>query len=325
MRRLVALAIPLLFAVLLIAPGISRSQPASSGRRRVPISMPSIGPSKPPPPPVETATNLTLFENPDLTGASYSVDLKPFTVSEATWVVTTSNVGAAGLYGKVSSARLTCGTRPSRAALFDIDWGEFSSGTMMECAANQVATINLATQGGSRDLNDKINAAALVAHVRSSDNGTHEIGSFSTIFNALWKTGLDTQLAKSGNATNQGTRTWIDDFHTLHVWQSLQISHSFCTSRGAVFELRIIMTDVAFRPAFQAQPISSYVDYGFGDAWGCHDGMLNSLNSSINDIAAQLPSQLGERIAQLLPNASSVSYYFAPEGATQDYDVFYSQ
>jgi hypothetical protein len=322
MRRTSALAILICLAIT-GGPATSNSDPtptpAPGGHRFIGgnVFRPPTGGFATPPPPAETPTTLTFFGNPDLTGVSYAVSLKPANSFQATRVVTQNDITAAGLAGKISSVQIVCGTRPSRASLFDIDWGQFSSGTMIECRPGLTTSINLATQTLGRDLNDKIGAAALVAHVRSVDNAPHGVTSFSTLFSSVWKTQM--QSLGSG-ATAKWTQIWLEDFQDIHVEQALQLDSTWCSARDATFEIRINLSALPFKPVFKVYAVSEWVATGFGDAWGCHDGMGHALSSGVNNASTQLESQLPQLV---LNDPSSSTYYFAPEGNTDDYDLFY--
>jgi hypothetical protein len=263
-------------------------------------------------PPVETPTTLTFFENTDMTGASYTVQVQPHGSVQTERLIATNELTGAGLAGKVSAARLACGTRPSRASLFDINWSQFSNGTMVECMPGQKTDINLA----SHDLDDKINAAALVAHVRTSDNNTHLVR-FSTLFASAWKTQVQ-QLG--GGATAKWTQIWLDDFQDIHVEQALQVDNTWCSARDAVFDIRINVSASNFKPVFKVYGISSWVGHGFGDAWGCYDGMVKSLSDGIRSASTQLEQQLPQLV---IGSSSSAVFYFSPEGTTKDYDLFF--
>jgi hypothetical protein len=261
-------------------------------------------------------TTLTFFENPDTTGASYTVQLKPPVSFQATRIIPTSELAGAGLVGKVSAVRLQCGTRPSRASLFDIDWSQSSSGTMIDCTPGQRMDVDLGTL--SHNWNDKINAAALVAHVRTSDDKTHLVA-FSTLFRAVWKT--EVQNLADG-ATAKWTQIWLDDFQDIHVEQALQLDSFWCTARDAVFDIRINVSASNFKPVFKVYGISQWVDTGIGDAWGCHDGMVKALSSGVSNASKKLEAQLPQLV---LGSPSSSVFYFAPEDITKDYDLFFWQ
>jgi hypothetical protein len=296
-------------------------QPAQGSRKKIApggLIPPNAG-NKLPPSPVETPTTLTFYENTDRTGVSYSVQINPPVQVQATLLVTTNTLASAGLAGKVSAARIQCGTRPSRASLFDVDWGQFSSGTMIECLPGQTTDVNLATITNPRALDDKINAAALVAHVRSSDGQPHSLP-FSTFFDAEWKANLKAKLPSS--ATLKDTYIWLEDSQDVHIQQFLQLDSTWCTARTASFEIRIALSAANFRPLFNVYALSQNVDTGFGDLWGCHDHMVSDLQSGVNTIIASLNGQL----PTLVPTDKSSSvFYFAPEGTTLDFDVFYWQ
>jgi hypothetical protein len=104
------------------------------------LIQPNAG-NKLPPSPVETPTTFTFYENTDRTGASYSVQIIPPIQVQATRLVPSTTLGSAGLVGKVSAVRIQCGTRPSRAALFDVDWSQFSDGTSIDCLPGQTTDV----------------------------------------------------------------------------------------------------------------------------------------------------------------------------------------
>jgi len=276
----------------------------------------NTGVAKVPPPLPDTATTLTFYENSDRTGATYSVQLQPPPLVYATRQVTTAEITSAGLYGKVSAVRIQCGTRASRAALFDIDWGEFSSGYMIQCLPNQTSDVNLVNVTNPRTLDNKINAAALVDHVRSPDGGTHSLP-LSFPFKSVWLSSLKAQLP--GSATVKDTWIWLDDFQNIHIQQFLQLDSKFCTARTASFEIRITLSTKGFAPVFTVIPVSQNVDGGFGDLWGCHSGMVSGLADGVKKIVAGL----NQALPGFITGTDSNVYYFAPGGSTQDFDVFF--
>lgn len=277
-----------------------------------------------PPPPVETPTTLTFYENPDMTGISYAVQIMPPRSVEITRVITSAELTSANLYGKVSAVKLTCGTRPSRVSLFDIDWTQSSSGTELDCNPSQTASINLQTTNGinGRNMNDKINAAGLVAHLRASDNLPHSVP-LSGPFASVWATELQSDLATDG-ASPEWTQIWLEDFQDIHVQQALRLSGFPCSSRDAVFDIRINIGAKGFAPMATVYGLDSSVSYGFGDSlFGCHDKMVKSLQAGITKAAASIQSQFPAAIAALSGGASSSIWYFAPNFDTKNYDVFF--
>jgi hypothetical protein len=294
-------------------------KPAQGPKKTHPgtLIQPNAG-NKLPPPPVESPTTLTFYENTDRTGASYSVQIMPPIQVQATRLVPSTTLGSAGLVGKVSAVRIQCGTRPSRAALFDVDWSQFSDGTSIDCLPGQTTDVNLTSITNPRALDNKINAAALVTHVRASDGKPHSIP-FSTYFDAEWKTNLKAQLPSS--AKLKDTYIWLDDFQDVHIEQFLQLDSAACTARTAKFEIRISLSAANFKPVFHIYALSTSVDTGFGDFWGCHDGMASSLNDGVNKIIASLNGAL----PALVPINNSPTFYFAPEGRTRDFGIFFWQ
>lgn len=262
----------------------------------------------------QTPTILTFYENPDFSGASCAAEVQIGDL-EATRVINSNDISSAGLNQKISSVRLTCGARASRASLFDVNWSQHSRGKLLECNPRQTVSIDLSTDTLSLDLNDKINAAAIVAHPSNEPNvPVHSVPSVSTLFGAQWKTKMDSL----DDATNQWTRIWLDDFHTIHVEQALKLDSVFCSERDAVFELRIVLSTVDYRPVFKVHQGPTWVAHGIGDAWGCHDKMLDRLNAGIKSASTEIPAKMG----QIFPSLSAL-FYFAPGGYPQDFDGFY--
>jgi hypothetical protein len=272
---------------------------------------------------VETPTVVAFYENEDFTGASYSVGIKPTSVFEAVRIVSTNELAAAGLRYTISSVRLACGTRPSRVSLFDIDWSESSDGTALECSPNETVTINLAAQtvpayGGFRDLNDKVGAAVITAHVRSSDDDVHS-NEFSFLLGQKWKTVMNSLK----DATHAWTSIWQEDLHSVRLRQALEVDHYACTARDAIFELRITMATSNFRPVFNVHIIEEWVSSGFGDGWPfhCRDRYLSVLHSRLLDAKSEIQSGL----PQLFQGTSSATHYFVPEFGTRLFQAFYWQ
>jgi hypothetical protein len=163
-------------------------------------------------------------------------------------------------------------------------------------------------------MNDKIGAAAIMAHPSSDLNVPVHSVPVSPIFGAVWKTKMDSL----DNAANQGSRIWLADFHTIRVEQVLKLDSSFCSERDAVFELRIVLSTADYRPVFKVYQGRTWVAYGTGDAWGCHDTMLNNLNASIRSASTEIPEQR----AQLFPSLA-IQQRICTTRVNERYDIFY--
>lgn len=122
-------------------------------------------------------------------------------------------------------------------------------------------------------------------------------------------------------ATAKGTRIWLDDFQDFHIQQMLEVDSPYCTARGAVFEIRVNLSMANYKPVFKGYAVSQYVDSGFGDLWGCHDGMVRDLGQGVSNAITSLQAKLPSLVLSLGPE--SPTYYFAPQGTTSDYDLFF--
>jgi hypothetical protein len=317
-----ALSIPVALSLGLVACVASPAGDDGSEVRQaesLPLDTVGVG-SNDPAPPVETPTTLTFYESIGLGGLSYTVSLTPSTNGfEATRQVTSGDLAAHGLAGKVSSVQIVCGSRPSQVSLFDVDWSEFSVGTMLSCAAHASSHVDLTTVG----YNDRISAAALVAHARSVDGKVHYTP-FSILLAGAWSQGLGG--LPSGASASGGGEIWLETFQTVRIHQALTLDSLYCTKRDATFDLRVRMSTVDEQPVFDATVMSVWVAYGLGDAWGCHDGMVSKLQSGAESAAAQLAAGLpklfelvGTQNGAPLP---SPTHYFAPNADTRNFDGY---
>jgi hypothetical protein len=271
------------------------------------------------PNPPDTASMATFYEHSNLTGASYSVSVSPVPNAHAELRITSSDVAAHGLKGGVSAVRLQCGSRPSRIALFDLDWGEFSKGASLDCDPGQSATLDLTTVviHDTVTANDKINAAVFVTHVRSADDAAHPVPA-SFLLASVWKQ----KMKEMDSAKADRTRIWLEDSHSIHIYQSIKLDSWACSERGAVFNLRIKVSTVAFKPVFDVRKLDQYVDFGTGDLWGCRKKMMAGLNDEVEKQIPKIKSGMMDMV-KAFGEPSSPDYYFVPEGDTGTYDLFY--
>lgn len=273
-----------------------------------------------PPAPIETPTTLTFYAGQNLTGASYTVSLTAGGGNEATQIIRASTLAANGLKGQVSSVRLACGTRPSRATLFDIDWGQFSEGTLLDCDVNQVVSTNL-----TGTLDNQMSAAALVLHAQSTDNRPHGFP-FSYLFGNKWR---EQMQSLPYGATPSGTAIWLESWKAFRVHQTLTLDSVFCSARVSDFDLRVQVSTVAFQPVFSVSVVEEYVPPGMGDAWGCRTEMQAKLHQGALDAKAKLEAGLPD-IFLLLGSQpttppkplSSATHYFAPTVDTTTFEAF---
>lgn len=272
----------------------------------------TVGTYQDPPPPPPPQTTLTFFADANYSGASYTVSVLPATSAEGTLTISAADISAHGLYGNVSSVRLVCGERASHVSLYSTDWSEFSRGTTLSCDAYHGAAVNLANVG----YDNRINAAALVAHTVNSSGF-----SFSTFFDQIWS---DHMKDLPDGATAAGTEIWLQGWHAFRVYQHFTLSHLGCSDRDAEFDLRVSVANINGLPVFTTTIASTWVAAGFGDAWGCHDGMLAKLQSAAQDAADKLDSSLPGFVLGVAGMSASTTYYFVPEAATETFEIYYA-
>jgi hypothetical protein len=295
----------------------ARAQPANTGA--APGNLGGLEVERPPPP-TETPTRLTLFERPDMSGVSHTVAVAPPVTLQIGRVISwtelkSANLGTNNGIAKAKAARLVCGTRPSLAALFSNDWrgnnGFYTKGRSVECNPGETKVLVL-------EAGERIGSAAVLAHVRSTDNLAHR-ASFAFLFGSVWKT----EMSKMGDAVPTRTVVWIEDFSHFRVTQFLKVNHWACTERDAHFDLRIsVRSGAAFKPVFAVELKDYGVRSGFGDFWGCGSGMRETLLSELRPVVASLPAKLPESVPS---NPSSPTFYFGPGGDHDNFDLYFAQ
>lgn len=266
-------------------------------------------------------TVLTFYESANWTGASYSVELAGATDgTERIKLISKPDITTAGLLGKISSVRLKCGPRDARVVLFNsynasntsfAAWDHLGGvGATINCTAGLTKSVNLHTSYPS--LADKVGSAFLTTHAADAININ-----FMDYFESAWAVALD---ELPSNATPTDSDIWMTTTKKFEIRQYLDIDYWACTKRGAVFEYSVTMHDDG---TFSASIVDTYVDYGTGDAWGCHDDMLASLKSGLTKATPKLTSGLQQLVDFLAPDENHL--YFVPDVHLWSFDLFYTK
>ncbi|MDQ3033698.1 MAG: hypothetical protein M3Y87_14875 [Myxococcota bacterium] len=235
-------------------------------------------------------TRLTLFSEAGLWGTQLSVALTPNGTQETIRLITKTQVESAGLLGRVSSVRLTCGARDAHVVLFNAyntsttisEWSEFGTGRMIYCAAGQTVDVNLHTQASG--FADRVASVYFVQHAR--DVG--ELG-LSWLVTTAWNAGLDD--LPSGATVDGDPRLRIRSERTFDLRQDFELDSFWCEARHGHFVLRARIDDSG---VWTASFVSRYVDTGTGDRWGCRSEMESALQSGGVDAAGRLAAGLNE-------------------------------
>jgi hypothetical protein len=262
-------------------------------------------------------TGLSLYESANETGITYTASLAASDSGEAMQLVSTPDLTTAGLLGKVSSVRLSCGPRAARLVLFDAynssdttfsDWSHaLGNGATIECQPYRTTVVDLHVDFPT--LADRVGSAMLVTQAANFG-----FKNFSLFLEPAWTASLN--LPSGATATTH--QIWLSTLSRFEIRQFLTIDALECTKRGAVFEYSVEMNP---DHTFTATVVDSYVDYGFGDAWGCHDTMKSKLDAALAGGRAKLQDGVKQIVDAFAPNMAL--YYFLPNATLTQFDLAY--
>ncbi|HWA74323.1 MAG TPA: hypothetical protein VG937_18390 [Polyangiaceae bacterium] len=266
-----------------------------------------------PSPPTPAAT-LVLYSEAGFYGDTLVQNAIPANNNEAVNLIRTTQIESANLYGRISSFRLVCGTRDAQVVLFaDInngatlhEWSEFSTGHAFSCKANQTLLVNLHQQ--APEIADRVGSIYLVSHARQAV----QVG-FSAFVKSNWNNALAD--LPDGASADGDVQLKLDGSNSFVLRQFLTVDAWECEERGAIFGLRAIMNQDR---TFQVSVNEVYVDTGWGDSWGCRDGMTDAVRAGAQDAANQLASGLHD-LSMLAGNHPR--YYFVPGFSMRDFDL----
>lgn len=263
----------------------------------------------------ETPSTLTLYSEAGLWGDSMTVQVSPTTNYEALRLVTMTEVQNAHLLSRISSLRLTCGSRDSQVMLYDFyntgtslaTWSQFGKGRPVSCKAGQTVTVNLHQQ--YPELADNVGSVYFLAHARQAKG----VG-FSAFVLSNWNQGLGD--LPDGATASQGPTMTLKGSTSFTLRQDLELDAWECGARGAFFTLTALMNQDR---TFTVYVSDLYVDTGWGDSWGCRDSMKSSLQSGAADAATKLKNGL-QSLAQLA--GTHPRYYFVPQWNLSEFDLW---
>jgi hypothetical protein len=101
------------------------------------------------------------------------------------------------------------------------------------------------------------------------------------------------------------------------VRQGLVLDDWKCGDRLAEMVLAARLLDDG---SFSVTVVSTYVDTGWGDSWGCRDKMWNALDAAALDTAGDLELGLEKLVALTFPNHPP-RYYFYPGWGVTEFDL----
>jgi hypothetical protein len=258
--------------------------------------------------PTATAT-LVVYSEAGFYGDTLVQSATPTTNNEAVNLIRTTQIQSANLLGRSSSFRLVCGTRDASVVLFKDynngttlhDWSEFSVGHAFSCKANQTLSVNLHQE--APELADNVGSIYLVSHARQA----FEAG-FSAFVRSNWNQSI-------GSSADGDVQLKLDGQNSFVLRQFLNVDSWECEERGAILGLRAIMNQDR---TFSVSVIEVYVDTGWGDSWGCRDGMTDGVRSAGVAAAAQLAGGLYNLTALA---GTHPHYYFVPGYTMREFDL----
>lgn len=267
------------------------------------------------------ASTLTFYADANFTGASYTVPLTA-TTNENILPITKTDIEAHGLLNGISSVRLSCGTHAANVTLFDgwntgtslASWSPSGNGISLGCEPFQLVQVDLLTQ--APELHDKVGSAYFVNHANVAVRQP-----FASLLKTNWKKSIKSSLPSG--ATVQGDPIiQLTGVSTFTLRQNLVIDPTdglskICGAHSAHFVLMgwLNQADRSFTVSVQ----STYVDTGWGDSFGCREGIQKGLKSGASKAAKLLDPQLESMVAQLV--GTHPRYYFYPGTNLADFDV----
>jgi hypothetical protein len=186
------------------------------------------------------------------------------------------------------------------------EWSEFSTGRSFTCKANQTTFVNLHQQ--APELADQVGSVYMVSHARAAQQA-----GFSAFVKVNWNNGLG-DLPDGASADGE-VQLKLDGSNSFIVRQFLTVDAWECEERGAIIGLRAIMNQDR---TFQVSVNEVYVDTGWGDAWGCREGMTDAVRDGAADAAARLKTGLQD-LAMLV--GQHPRYYFVPGFTMREFDL----
>lgn len=254
-------------------------------------------------------TTVTFFSEAGFWGTRLSVQMQPTGAEEVTRVVTKGQIEGANLLRRISSIRIQCGGRASQIAIFQSWnlWSEFAT-TAKPYYCNPGETVSINLHNDAPAFADRVGSVYMVTHGRA-----HNSVAFSTFLTNAWTAQLDN--LPSGAEASGPVRLWLRSKSTFRLRQNLRLDDWRCGERGGILELQArILAD----GTFSVIVVSTYVDTGWGDAWGCRSRMQSGLASGATTAAGDLRNGLNQ-LRQLV--GTHPRYYFTPTWSIREFEL----
>jgi hypothetical protein len=289
-------------------------------------------------PPVDNdLAYVTFYSGPNLDGSSFTVSGKTATSAPLIQLFDASTLTSKGFYQNVGSVKITCGTRSAIASVFSDANSTFTgsaptaplpyekwsgSGASVECTAGKTGELrNLAsmTDLQGRTLAGRVRSATFYAHAPTRHPLALDIDGQVL---QRWINTIKASLPSGASVRKEATIKMVG-WSGFELRQDIYLDHWACTRRSATFTLSAAPSrDAAGVLSWRVsvKQSDSYVDTGFGDSWGCREGMKSALASGARSAASKFATALND-IASVIVPKDAKSYYFAPRNAFTKFDL----
>ena len=268
----------------------------------------------------ETPTVLILYSEAGFWGQQLRTQLVPPRLREDAEVITSTELQNADLLGRVSSVRLRCGSRDSHVMLsagrntsgYLSGMSASAAGYPILCRANTTTLVNFHTN--APQLADRVASVYFVVH--APDIALTDIAS---LVQNNWDREVRAKLP-DGARVNGPAKLRLVSPGTFTLTQELRLDHWACTDRAAHLEVAAhprVPTLAAPTAYFDVNRGVTYVDDGFGDAYGCREKMPAKLRDAGDSAAAALEKALHRYADAIVPGYSR--YYMVPTYGTANF------
>jgi hypothetical protein len=240
-----------------------------------------------------SSPSLTLYSEAGFWGDQMTITISPV-LEESVRLVTKTQIDAANLGNRISAARLVCGQREGDVLLFKEfntapgigDWATYGNGHRIHCYAGETKSVNLHVDASA--FADHVGSVYFVSHAREAAEFA-----FTDFFTLAWEARM-AEISGYHVSPDGGPHLRLASSSRFNVVQYLHLDDEFCGARGGILELAAQLYQDGH---FGVIVVSTYVDTGWGDTWGCRDIMENKLTSGALKAASKLAEALDDVLA----------------------------
>ena len=256
--------------------------------------------------------SMTLYSEGGFWGDKITVTITP-PLEETVRLVTKTQIQDQNLLGRISSVRLTCGEREGDVLLFKdyntsstlSGWSPYGTAYRIHCRPGEVKSVNLHVS--ATGYADRVGSVYFVSHA----NDAHEFA-FTDFFTLEWNAQMAAMAGYHVSPDGDVELRLVSNTR-FRIVQFLNLDHEVCEARGGRMELDVLMNQ---NGTFTVNVIDTYVDTGWGDAWGCRDRMKSSLDTGAHTAAQKLDTSLEN---MLTIYGTAPRDYFTPTSSLRNF------